>query len=171
MRYDIVIITCFLIYIPAVFLPFEIAYICIRVTHFSIFQNSICRSVGIFLIAIVSRVIHDVFHTEFTSTETFVTFFYTCRSVWHIFCCPGGSTFGFVGSITGDEWFPETRVIDTVKYLHGILCSTYVWEFTSSWDVTFTSTYIIALIYGRIIKMHLISIASPCWFIIRELSC
>ena len=30
MRYDIVIITCFLIYIPAVFLSFEIAYICIR---------------------------------------------------------------------------------------------------------------------------------------------
>ncbi len=150
-------------------LSFEITYISICVAHLSVFQCCICRSVRVFFISVVTRIVDNVFHAQFTAFETFVTLVDACRSIRHIFFCPFRGTFCFVGSIASDEWFPETGVVDTVEHLHGIFCCTDVREFTSAGNVTFTTTYVIALIYRRIIKMHLVSITSPCWFIIGEL--
>ena len=81
---------------------------------------------------------------------------------------PIWSTCSIISTILGDERLPETGIIHTVEYLHGILSSTDVRELTTTGDITFATCYI--LIDRRIVEMELVAEASMrAGTIIREL--
>ena len=74
---------------------------------------------------------------------------------------------GVVAAVLGDKRLPETRVVDAVEHLHGILGGTDIAELAVAGDVALHAGQV--LVNRREAQVHLVAEAPPGVAVVREL--